>query len=56
MCLIHFSFSIEIPLILEDEAGQGKKTAIYLMAQSFSFEIIHKVLSKSIKSDELLMQ
>ena len=43
-------------MILEGESGQGKKTAINLMVQSFGLEIIHKVLSKSIKSDELLMQ
>ena len=35
--------------------GQGKKTAINLMGQFFELEIIHKVLSKSTKSDELLM-
>ena len=53
--LIHFSCSLNIPLILEGEAGQGKKTAINLMSQFFESEIIHKVLSKSTKSDELLM-
>ena len=31
--LIHFSCSLHIPLILEGELGQGKKTAINLMAQ-----------------------
>ena len=53
--LIHFSCSLHIPLILEGEMGQGKKTAIHLMGQFFELEIIHKVLSKSTKSDELLM-
>ena len=53
--LIHFSCSLHIPLILEGEIGQGKKTAINLMGQFFDLEIIHKVLSKSTKSDELLM-
>ena len=56
MCdLIHFSCSLHIPLILEGDTGQGKKTAINLMAQFFELEVIHKVLSKSTKSDELLM-
>lgn len=53
--LIHFSCSLNIPLILEGETGQGKKSAINLMSQFFELEIIHKVLSKSTKSDELLM-
>ena len=50
--LIHFSCSLHIPLILEGDTGQGKKTAINLMGQFFELDIIHKVLSKS---DELLM-
>ena len=53
--LIHFSCTLNIPLILEGETGQGKKTAINLMSQFFDLEVIHKVLSKSTKSDELLM-
>ena len=42
--LIHFSCSLHIPLILEGDAGQGKKTAINLMSQFFELEIINKVL------------
>ena len=53
--LIHFSCTLHIPLILEGENGQGKKTAVNLMAQLFELDVIHKVLSKSLKSDELLM-
>ena len=53
--LIHFVCTLHIPLILEGETGQGKKTAINLMAKILNLEIIHKVLSKSTKSDELLM-
>ena len=53
--LIHFVCTLHIPLILEGETGQGKKTAINLMAEILNLEIIHKVLSKSTKSDELLM-
>ena len=33
--LIHFSCSLYIPLILEGDTGQGKKTAINLMGQFF---------------------
>ena len=54
--LIHFSFCSKTPLILEGEVGQGKKTAIHLMAQSFGLKIVHTILSKSMKYDELLMQ
>ena len=53
--LIHFACSLNVPLILEGDNGQGKKTAINLMAQFLGLNIIHKVLSKSSKSDELLM-
>ena len=53
--LIHFSISTKVPLLLEGENGQGKKTAINLISELNGLKIIHKVLSKSTKSEELLM-
>ena len=53
--LVHFSCATHVPLVLEGDSGQGKKKAIYYVAEYLGLEIIHKVLSKSTKSDELLM-
>ena len=54
--LIHFACALRIPLILDGEIGQGKKTAINLMAEVLGLTVIHQVLSKSTKYEELFMK
>ena len=57
MCdIILFGLSLELPIILEGEAGQGKQTAIHYMSRILGLDIINIVISKSTKVDDLLMK
>ena len=52
--LIHFSCVLHIPLFLEGEIGQGKKTAINIMAKLIGLEVIYQGIFNSTKIDEIL--
>ena len=57
MCdVILFGLSLDLPIILEGEAGQGKQTAIHYMSRKLGLDIINIVISKSTKVDDLLLK
>ena len=51
---IHFSISSKLPLIIEGEYGQGKKSSIEYYASQAKLELVHVLISKSTKVDDLL--
>ena len=51
---IHFGLSAKVPIVLEGEYGQGKKSALEYFARLSKLEIIHVPISKSTKVDDLL--
>ena len=53
--IIHFSLKLKIPLILEGEEGQGKKTALKYIFRLFNIKnIINIYLSEYTKKEDLL--
>ena len=51
---ILFGLSTSTPVILEGNYGQGKKTAIYYVANKLGLEVINIVISNSTKVEDLL--
>ena len=56
ICVLHFGLSLKIPVILEDDTGQGKQTTIHYLVKNLDLEIINIVISKSTKVDDLLLK
>ena len=51
--IIHLSLFIHIPLIIEGETGNGKKTAIYYIAKLLKYHILNIQITESTTIEEL---
>ena len=51
---IHFGISAGVPIVLEGEYGQGKKSALEYFARLSELDLIQVPISKSTKVDDLL--
>ena len=51
---IHFGIYIGVPIVLEGEYGQGKKSALEYYARQSELDLIQVQISKSTKVDDLL--